>query len=160
MINKKANTEKLIKELEEEKKRAQALAEFDSWAFIETPQPRIQDNRDYRGWWMALEEKWMMEFNGNKDYCTGGKWAGPSDELSEDGIGGNFRGKYVISKFYRFDGTIEPFSDDDFRARRGVLIRAHYSPHDVVKVHMIADNLVEFLTQEGIKHNRTNRKRD
>ena len=97
----------------------------------------------------------MIEFNQRNDHYY------PHPTFNEEnGIGGYFGGVYIAhSKLYRFDGTEPAYSEDDFRAKRGLLIRDHYSEHDVVKVQQITDNLAEFLKQESIEHLRRDFKR-
>ncbi len=123
---------------------------LDSAVFVEVPKGEIADPSTYRFWLEAIEIKWMREFNqGNEHYS-------PSLRFNEEGgIGGFFGGvKISHSKLYRFDGTLKAYSEDDYRAKRGLLIRDHYGREDVVKVQIIADNLVDFLKKEGIGHKR------
>lgn len=89
----------------------------------------------------------MGEFNGNKHYNSHMIFG------DEAGIHGYF-GIYYFPKckLYRYDGALQPMWENDVRAKRGFLIRDHYTEMDVAKVHIIADNLCEFLTQEGIEH--------
>ncbi len=133
------------------------VKDLDSMAFVEIPQREIVEPWRYRQWLVEeVEMKWMREFNqGNENYL-----AYDADFNRESGIQGYFGGVYIMySKFYRFDGTEPAYSNDDFRAKRGLLIRDHYDKMDVVKVQHITDNLVEFLKQERIEHNRRDFKR-
>jgi len=132
------------------------VKDLDSISFVEIPGREIVKPWQYRLWLVEkVEMKWMTEFNrGNKYYYSRGSFN------EESGIGGYFGGVHIShSKLYRYDGTEHKFSEDDYRAKRGLLIRDHYSEYDVVKVQQITDNLVEFLKQEGIEHKRTDFKR-
>ncbi len=127
--------------------------DLDSRAFVEIPQKPIVEHRQYRQWLVEeVEMKWMKEFNQrNENYYSYANFN------QESGIGGYFGGVSIgHCKLYRYDGTGYALSEDDYRAKRGFLIRNHYSRLDVVEVQLITDNLVEFLRQEGIEHNRRN----
>lgn len=130
-------------------KQFEKVKDLDSMTFVEIPQGEIVEPWQYRQWLVEeIEMKWMKEFNqGNEHYY-------PRATFNEEsGIGGYFGGVYIgHSKLYRYDGTEYAFSENDFRAKRGLLIRDHYSEHDVVKVQQITDNLAEFLKQECIEH--------
>ena len=131
------------------------VKDLDSMVFVEIPQKQIVDSYAYKQWVIKLEMKWMEEFNqGNANYY-------PHFEFNrESGINGFFGDLYFpYCKLYRFDGTEHAFSEDDYRTKRGFLIREHYSEFDVVKVQLITGNLVEFLKQEGIEYNRRDFKR-
>lgn len=142
---------------EEAIKSFERLKDFDSMVFIEIPQPQIQNPRDYRTFLVEkIEWKWMEEFNKNRYYSSQIVW-----NDNEGGVGGYFGSEYFPScKLYRYDGTLEPFGENDFRAKRGFLIRDHYSNTAVVKVHKIADNLLEFLRQKQINYQRINFDKD
>jgi hypothetical protein len=133
----------------------ESMKELDSRVFVEIPQPEIESPSDYQDWLINLETKWMKEFNSKNQYYD-------TDRVfnEEYGISGYFGDIYMgHCKLYRFDGRIIGLSEDDYRAKRGVLIRDHYEKFDVVKVQLITNNLIEFLEQEGIKYNKTNFKR-
>src|SRR3989338_9183343 len=107
------------------------VKDLDSRTFVEIPQKQIIEPWRYRQWLVEdVEMRWMRTFNPkNKHYYS------PAEFNQENGIGGYFGGVYLThSKFYRYDGTEQAYSDDDFRAKRGFLIRDHYSEIDVVKV--------------------------
>ncbi len=126
---------------------------LDSKTFVEIPQGEIVEPWEYRAWLAReFERKWMIEFNNrNRHYYPN------FDFNTESGIQGYFGDIYVSHcKLYRYDGTEQPIFKDDYRAKRGFLVRDHYSELDVVKVQIITNNMVEFLTQEGIQHNRVN----
>ena len=132
--------------------KAQQLVNFDSMVLIEIPQREITDPVNYRTWMYNLEIQWMEEFNKNQFYRTNGAW---NDE--EGGIGGQFGEHYFSScKFYRYDGTRRLFHSDDWRTKRGLLVRDHYSARNTAKVYIIADNMCEFLSQEHVQHTRRN----
>ncbi len=132
------------------------VKDLDSMAFVEIPQKQIVEPFEYQRWLIEeVEMKWMKEFN------QGNEWYYPRFDFNrESGIKGYFGGVYIThSKLYRHDGTEPAFSEDDYRAKRGFLIRDHYSENDVVKVQLITDNLTEFLRQKGIEYSRRNFKR-
>jgi hypothetical protein len=142
--------EQLVNELFERYK------DLDSATFVEIPKKEIVEPSKYRFWLIGdVETSWMEKFNQkNKDYYP------DFDFNRERGISGFFGELYISGcKFYRYDGTFEGFSDDDYRAKRGFLIRDHYSNRDVVKVQIITDNLTEFLQQEKIEYKRTDFKK-
>jgi len=151
MQDKRLDLSQRIRRLEA---RFQKAKEFDSYVFIEVPQPNLELG-EYRDWLIEeVETKWMKEFNSNEHYFPSWHWN------EEGGINGKFGEDHIIHcKFYHYDGT-EGIMADDLRSKRGLLIRDHYSPFDVAKVHIIADNLCKFLTQEGIVYERINIKRD
>jgi hypothetical protein len=131
------------------------LKKFDSMVFVGVPKPEIKTPQEYRGWMYEFEERWMGVFNNNKFYIGAGGW---NDEA---GIGGYFSGEYVTScKLYRFDAMQTPINETDFRGKRGYLIRDHYSSSNVVKVHMIVDNFVQFLRQENVDYTRIDYERN
>jgi hypothetical protein len=138
----------------------EAIKNLDSKVFVEIPQEQIKESLQYKKWLLLdIETKWMTQFNNlNKFY-------NPYKEFNKDnGIGGYFGEIYVMCvKLCRYDGTEQTFIDGDYRSKRGLLMRDHYFREDgsvnvanVVNVHLIADNLVDFLNKEGIKYNRTN----
>jgi hypothetical protein len=128
------------------------VKELDSMAFVEIPQPQIADTRDYRNWLVEdVEVPWIVDFNGNEH------WYPRHDWNTEGGVGGRFGRYYFIKcKMYKYDGTNPAFVEGDWRSKRGLLIRDHYSPIDVVKVKLITDNLVDFLRQRKISFARLN----
>ena len=132
------------------------LKDLDSRVFFEIPQKTIKEAPHYRFWFLQTEKKWMTEFNNrNSDHFVRDFW-----NDTRGGIQGYFGDDYISHcKLYRFDATKQGWSDDDFRAKRGLLIQDHYSSYDVVKVHIIADNLEAFLKQEKIAYKRTNLKK-
>jgi len=91
----------------------------------------------------------MRKHNGNKDYYPHIFW-----NEKEGGICGTFDGIYFSSKFYRYDGTFESYLKEDWRSKRGLLIRDHYSPTAIWKVHLITDNLCDYLDLEKIQYQR------
>ena len=128
------------------------VKEFDSKVYFNIPKIEIVDADEYRHWFLQFEEKWMTEFNGNKNY-----W--PRSTFNEEsGIAGSFSGVEIhYCKFYRFDGTLPSYFSKSFRHERGVLIRDHFeNKYDVVKVHFVADNFEDFLKQEQLPYQRTN----
>lgn len=141
------------REREEHRRRFEPLSAYDSMIFVEIPATDIAEARDYQEWLLeTVEMPWMTAFNsGNGHYR-------PSYFFNEEhGIHGNFGGMYIrYCKFYRFDGSCPAYSADDFRAKRGFLIRDHYGEEDVIKVHHIADNLEAFLSQWRIPYSRKN----
>ena len=75
----------------------------------------------------------------------------------ESGVSGWFGERfYPHCKLFRYDGTMESMGPDDYRAKRGLLIRDHYGPSEVVKVHYISGNLERFLIHDKIEHKRQN----
>ncbi len=132
-----------------EKKYFEKVKHLYSSVFVGIPETNLTDLDEYRFFLNDLEMKWMREFNGNQHHRIHGKWN------EEGGIRGQFGENYFIHcKLYRFDGTHLTYGENDWRAK-GLWLRDHcISEHDVVKVHMIADNLCEFLTQEEIEHNK------
>jgi hypothetical protein len=143
-------------------KRFEQAKDMDSAVFVEIPAPDIQDVQGYRRWLCGVELKWMEEFNGNNYYNPGGGEFYRLGEFSESCVGGEFKGFGYIPncKLFRFDGTFPVFSESDWRNKRGLWLRDHYSRRDVAKVHIIADNLCEFLSQERIEHRRYNFNRE
>lgn len=129
---------------------------FDSKVFIEIPQVEIIDSSKYRSWMLKKEMQWMTEFNyRNKNYSLWQFW-----NKEEGGMHGYFGEKEINNcKLYRFDGTLVSMGENDFRSKRGYLIRDHYSEEDVRKVHFISDNLVNFLEKEKIDFERINLRR-
>jgi len=140
------------------KEKFELVKDLDSMVFVEIPQREIVDSSEY-GYWLIeeVEMKWITKFNqGNERYYPRADF----NQESSNGIYGFFGGIYIDNcKIYRYDGTGNAISEDDYRGKRGYLIRDHYSERDVVKVQLITNNLVEFLEQEGIKHLRTDFKR-
>jgi hypothetical protein len=132
-----------------ERKYFKKIKHLDSSVFVEIPKTDLTELHEYRSFLNDLEMKWMIEFNGNKHYRIHGEWN------KESGIGGQFGENFFNHcKLYRFDETHLTYGENDWRAK-GLWLRDHYnSKHDVIKVHMIADNLCEFLIQEGIEHNK------
>lgn len=135
--------------------RFQQLKHLDSFVFVEISAKTIVSVNDFRRWMLALEYKWMKKFNKNRYYNMDDRFH------EESGVGGYFEGVYFAScKLFRHDGTFQAFREDDWRAKRGLQIRDHYSERDVVKVHTIADNLLKFLMQEKVDYTRMNLNRD
>ena len=132
-----------------EKEYFKKIKNLDSSVFVEIPKTDLTELHEYRSFLNDLEMKWMIEFNGNECHRIHKGWG------HESGIGGQFgENHFIHCKLYRFDGTHQTYGENDWRAK-GLWLRDHYnSKHDVVKVHMIADNLCEFLTQEEIEHNK------
>ena len=100
------------------------VKDLDSRTFVEIPQKQIVKPSDYRRWLVEeIEYKWMTEFNSKNTHYR------PCFRFNEEsGIGGYFGEEYIShSKLYRYDGTHYGISEDDFRAKRGILIRDHYS---------------------------------
>lgn len=132
-----------------EKKYFEKVRSLASSVFVEIPRTELTELHGYRFFLNNLEMKWMREFNKNKYHRIHGEWN------KESGIGGQFGENYFNHcKLFRFDGTRLTYDEDDWRAKKGLWLRDHYTKHDVIKVHMIADNLCEFLTQEEIEHNK------
>ncbi len=128
---------------------------LDSKVFIEILCQEIVAPEDFRFYLTKnIVLPWMQQFNNNENYRfrQGDEWN------EEGGIGGNFKGLYITHvKLYMYDGTLEPLDEGDYRTKRGLLIRNHYlCKSDVVEVHIVADNLCDFLTQEEILYKRTN----
>ncbi len=136
-----------LEDMQQMRERFEQLKEFDSMVFVEIPQRQLVEPHHYRNWLVdEVETKWRREYNqGNKHF-------NPDFEFNKEwGIQGYFSEVFINHcKFYRYDGTLPQYSVTDFRAKRGFLIRDHYSKSDVVKVHLITDNLVAFLEQESI----------
>ena len=125
------------------------LKNFDSSVLIQVPQPEISTPELFRGWWAGVERQWINEYNDSR-YSERINW---NDEYRIYGKFGDF---YLDAKFYRYDGSQVPFWENDFRSERGVQIREHYGVRDVAKVHLIANNLEEFLKQQNINYGRLN----
>lgn len=138
-------------------KQFEKVKDLDSKVFIEIPQKKITNINEYKWWLSEFQEKWISEYNNKNEryHPSRSFW---NDE--EGGISGYFGEEYISHcKFYRYDGTLTAWSKDDFRAKRGFLIRDHYTKHDVVKVQHISNNLEDFLKKEKIKYKRTNFKK-
>lgn len=119
---------------------------LDSMVFIEIPRPDIK-TPGYRIWLMKEVETPWMKSNGNKDYIPDWFW-----NEQEGGFYGHFGNLFFTKcKLHRYDGTEEEVVPGDYRAKRGLLIRDHYSPMAVAKVLLIADNLQQYLTSQGIQ---------
>ena len=89
---------------------------------------------------------WLVnEGNAEYDFKSFGSWN------EEGGISGRINGQYTWSKLYRLDER-----NYIIQGRRGVLIRDHYSPSDVIKIHFISDNFERFLSSQGIEFKRQN----
>ena len=127
----------------------EGIEKLDSKVFIEIPQEKIIEPFKYRRWLINLEIEWMTKFNNNEHYHPVSLW----NDNEEDGIKGYF-GDVLIShsKLFRYDGTMRPVGPGDFRAKRGYLIRDHYSEQDVIKVQVISRNLINFLNKKNIIH--------
>ena len=106
------------------------LKTLDSMVFVEIPQPRLTDAFDYRRWLVEdVEIPWMTDFNKNEHYSPEFRF-GPNEE---SGIHGKFGDDEIDHcKWYRFDGTYPPLCESDWRAKRGILVRDHYSSFAVV----------------------------
>ncbi len=132
----------------------QKVEDLDSMTFVEIPQRDILEPEKFRLWLLKIEMKWMIEFNKGNEYHH------PRYVFNEEsGISEYFEKVLLSSKLYRYDGTEYSISEEDYRAKRGLLIRDHYSKFSVEKVQLITDNLVEFLKQAEIEHNRRNFKK-
>ncbi|MBS3088428.1 hypothetical protein J4402_01465 [Candidatus Pacearchaeota archaeon] len=148
---------RIQEQMEKISKRAEELIDMHSMTFVEIPRPDIQDVKEYRIWFIdELENNWMTRFNANEFYNPRWKW-----NNEEGGISGKF-GEYFFPhcKLYRYDGTMPGFTQGDWRAKRGILLRDHYSEINTAKVHIITDNLCAFLTQERTEHRRINFNRE
>lgn len=135
-------------------KKFKELEKFESMVFVHIPLIRIKTQLDVRNALMELEREWMQDFNHNEKYYLyqEHQWNG------ESRIYGKF-GKeelYFDTKFSVYDGTEPHYYKNDFRSKRGFSIRDHYGKKDVVAVHLIADNLEEFLKSKKIKYKRQN----
>ena len=132
-----------------ERKYFKKIKHLDSSVFVKIPKTDLTELHEYRSFLNDLEMKWMREFNGNEHYRIYGGW---NEESCVSGqFGENF---FSHCKLYRLDETHLTYGENDWRAR-GLWLRDHYhSKHNVVKAHLIADNLCEFLIQEGIEHNK------
>lgn len=140
-----------LKEMQERFEKVKAL---DSMVFVEIPQPQLTDDSDYQRWLVGdVEIPWMVNFNKNMHYRPEFRF-GPNEE---DGIHGKFGNEEIDHcKWYRFDGTYPPLCDGDWRAKRGILVRDHYSYLSVVYSQIVSDNLVEYLKQQKIEHRKFN----
>jgi hypothetical protein len=136
-------------------RRFEQAKNLDSSCFVEIPEVNIINSSDYRTRLVReIETQWMRDFNGNGHYYPDSRFYNLND-FSESGISGEAGGIFIgHCKLYRHDGSAEPWGEDDYRAKRGLMLRDHYSKRDVGKVHFIVDNLVDFLIQENIPHKR------
>lgn len=140
----------ILRQEERARQAFERLKSFDSMVFVEIPQTQIADPFEFRGSLTKIENKWLTVFNKNPPRYSF-VWNG------ESGVNGYFGENYFAKcKLYRFDGTEEPYDEGDYRAKRGFLIRDHYDAPAVFRAHAIADNLIEFLKQEGISYRRFN----
>lgn len=143
-----------VRFIEKEEKlldRYRKAGNLDSHVFIEIPERKITDVFAYRDRLLdGIETKWMADFNGNEDY-----YPYYSRFEDEDEIGGVFGDVYFSRcKLHRYWRNMKSWGEDGFRMKRGLLLSDDYSYRNVGKVHLIADNLTEFLEQEGIEYNR------
>ena len=151
---KQEEREELIRQFQETERRLtekfKQSSNLDSAVLFEIPQPNLDVN-SYRNWLIEkVEMPWMIDFNGNKDYCPHWHWN------EEGGIIGKIGGDYLGCKLYRFDGTIPEVVSGDFRAKRGLWFRDHYSEKDVAKIQLIADNFLAYLIARGLEFTRFN----
>jgi len=122
---------------------------LDSAVLFEIPNSELSPEK-YRFWLVRqVETPWILE-GINPNYCTRPVWN------EADGINGKF-GRFALRcKLYRYDGTIEPTCAEDYRAKKGMLLRDHYSEIDVSKIQVIADNFRDYLISHGIEFARFN----
>lgn len=143
---------------EQSKKTQQAIMEksaslngLDSRVFVEIPAREISDAREYRKFLMNLEMLWIIDFNGNDSPSYEPHW-----NEYDSGIGNSSFGQayFWCIHFHRFDGMSFSSQKPEYAGKRGYLFS---EPHnDAAKVHLVADNLCEFLTQNGVEHTRMN----
>jgi hypothetical protein len=150
--DKTENIKRILEQRMRLEEKFQDSATLDSMVFVEIPRTDL-DVLDYKHWLVeTLETEWMRDFNQNKEYLPIHFW-----NEEEGGIYGNFDGVFVAKcKLYRYNGTVDAVTCEDYRGKRGYLIRDHYSETNVAKVQIIADNLCRFLQSKSIEHTRIN----
>jgi len=125
---------------------------LDSAVFFEIPRLDL-DTDSYKVWLVEdVETPWIRDFNGNQDYRPNlSSW-----NENEGGILGKFGENYLQCKLHRYDGTREAYAPGDYREKRGLFLRDHFSELDAGKVLLISDNLQQYLISLGTEFTRFN----
>ncbi len=121
-----------------------------SLLFIEIHAPEIHDTNNYQEFLAGLEHDWIVGYNMNAHYL-------PSMEFNSQpyGFHGYVGRRYVNHvNFMKYDGTLTGISEDDYRAKRGVVLFLQNTPENITLVNFVADNFIEFLNTQRIGYNK------